>query len=127
MGKSDHCINTFTYNVTYEKCSYKVKCIFYEKGDYVNIRQHLNNIDWKELMSGKDVQQKYDVFAEIVKMCEEKYIPSKIVEKNCDFKFTERLPNYIRTVIRKKHNLWKRYMETKKVDTYLSIVNLETR
>ena len=78
LDKSDHCIITFTYNVTYEKCSYKVR-IFYGKGDYVNIRQHLNNIDWKELMSGKDVQQKYDVFAEIVKMCEEKYIPSKIV------------------------------------------------
>ena len=100
--------------MTYEKCSYKVKRIFYEKGDYVNIRQHLNNIDWKELMSWKGVQQKYDVFAEIVKMCEEKYIPSKIVEKNCDFKFAERIPNYIRTVIRKKYNLWKRYMETKK-------------
>ena len=51
-------------------------------------------------------------------MCEEKYIPSKIVENNCDFKFTERLPNYIRTVIRMKQNLWKRYMETKRVDTY---------
>ena len=68
--------------MTYEKCSYKVKRIFYEKGDYVNIRQHLNNIDWKELMSGKDVQQKYDVFTEIVKLCEEKYIPSKIVISN---------------------------------------------
>ena len=104
--------------MTYEKCSYNVKRIFYEKGDYIHIRQHLNNIDWKKLMSGKDVQQKYNVFAEIVKMCKEKYIPSKILEKNCDFKFTEQLPNYIRTVIRKKHNLWKCYIETKKADTF---------
>jgi len=37
---------------------------------------------------------------------------------NRDSKFKDLLPEYIRQKIRKKHNLWKRYMETKLQETY---------
>ena len=112
LGKSDHCIITFTYNVSYEKSAYKIRRIFYEKGDYASIRKYLNTVNWDEILSGKDTQQQYDTLIEIVKLCEEKYIPSKIVEKNNNVRFSEKLPTYIRVKIKKKHNLWKRYMET---------------
>ena len=118
LGKSDHCIITFTYNVSYEKSAYKIRRIFYEKGDYASIRKYLNTVNWDEILSGKDTQQQYDTLIEIVKLCEEKYIPSKIVEKNNNVRFSEKLPTYIRVKIKKKHNLWKRYMETKKMDIY---------
>ena len=39
LGKSDHCIITFTYNVSYETSAYKIRRIFYEKGDYASIRK----------------------------------------------------------------------------------------
>ena len=115
---SDHCIITFTYNVSYEKSAYKIRRIFYEKGDYASIRKYLNTVNWDEILSGKDTQQQYDTLIEIVKLCEEKYISSKIVEKNNNVRFSEKLPTYIRVKIKKKHNLWKRYMETKKMDIY---------
>ena len=118
LGKSDHCIITFTYNVSYEKSAYKIRRIFYEKGDYASIRKYLNTVNWDEILSGKDTQQQYDTLIEIVKLCEEKYIPSKIVEKNNNVRFSEKLRTYIRVKIKKKHNLWKRYMETKKMDIY---------
>ena len=60
----------------------------------------------------------YDTLIEIVKLCEEIYIPSKIVEKNNNVRFPEKLPTYIRVKIKKKHNLWKWYMETIKMDIY---------
>ena len=118
LGKSDHCIITFTYNVSYEKFAYQIKRIFYEKGDYASIQKYLNTVDWDEILSGKDTQQQYDTLIEIVKLCEEKYIPSKVVEKNNNVRFPEKLPSYVRVKIKKKHNLWKRYMETKKIDIY---------
>ena len=94
LGKNDHCIITFTYNVSYEKSAYKIRRIFYEKGDYVSILKYLNTVDWDEILSGKDTQQLYlyDTLIEIVKLCEEKYIPSKIVEKNSNVRFPEKLP-----------------------------------
>ena len=59
----------------------KIRRIFYEKRDYASIRKYLNTVDWDEILSGKDTQQQYDTLIEIVKLCEEKYIPSKTVEK----------------------------------------------
>ena len=118
LGKSDHCIIIFTYNVSYEKSAYKIRRIFYEKRDYASIRKYLNTVDWDEILSGEDTQQQYDTLIEIVKLCEERYIPSKIAEKNNNLRFSEKLPTYIRVKIKKKHNLWKRYMETKKMDIY---------
>ena len=44
LGKSDHCVITFTYNITCENCSYKVKRTFYDKGDYAGIKKHLGSI-----------------------------------------------------------------------------------
>ena len=39
LGKSDHCVITFTYNITFESCSYEVKRTFYDKGDYAGIKK----------------------------------------------------------------------------------------
>ena len=43
----------------------------------------------------------------IIKECENKHVPMKIVEMNRESKFKELLPEHIRLKIRKKHNLWK--------------------
>ena len=67
-------------------------------------------------MAGKGVQQKYDI-AEIVKMCEEKYKNTKLLKKNVILNLLRGYQTILGLIIRKKHNLWKRYMETKRVDT----------
>ena len=118
LGKSDHCVITFTYNITFESCSYKVKRTFYDKGDYAGIKKQLGSIKWDTLLSGKSVQSQWDVLTTIIKELEEQYIPSKIVDVNGDDRFGEKLPNHIRMQIKKKHNLWKRYMETKKAEIH---------
>ena len=117
MGKSDHCVVTLLYNITFENCSYKVKRNIYDKGDYTAIKKHLSNIEWDIILSGKTVQQ-WDVLVDIIGSSEEQYIPSKMVEINRDDKFGEKLPNHIRLQIKNKHNMWKRYMETRRPDIY---------
>ena len=81
QGKSDHCIITFTYNVSYEKSANKIRRIFYEKGDYASIRKYLNTVDWDEILSGKDTQQQYDTLIETVKLCEENSSRVKLLKK----------------------------------------------
>ena len=42
-----------------------------------------------------------------------------MVEKNRNSKYKELFPKYIRQKIKKKHNIWKRFMETRVQKTYL--------
>ena len=51
-------------------------------------------------------------------MVEDKYIPNKIIEVNREEKYNEPLPPNIRAKIKEKHNLWKRYMETRSFTIY---------
>ena len=51
----------------------------------------------------------------------------KIVEMNRESKFKELLPEHIRLKIRKKHNLWKRFMETKLQKTYLEYCRVRNK
>ena len=73
----------------------------YDKGDYTAIKKHLSNIGWDIILSGKCVQQQWDVLVDIIGSLEDQYIPSKIVEINRDDKFGEKLPNHIRLQIKK--------------------------
>ena len=102
LGKSDHCVVTLLYNITFESCSYKVKRNMYDKGDYTDIKKHLSNNGWDIILSGKSVQQQWDVLVDIIGSLEDQYIPSKMVEINRDDKFGEKLPNHIRLQIKKK-------------------------
>ena len=67
----------------------------YDKGDYTAIKKHLSNIGWDIILSGKSVQQQWDVLVDIIGSLEDQYIPSKMVEINRDDKFGEKLPNHI--------------------------------
>ena len=90
--------------------------MFYE--DYNSIKLVLNGINVKKLFVGKNAQQQWDLLSDRIKECEEKYIPSKIIEINGDTKYKDKLPSHIRGKIKNKHNLWKRYMETRLSKTY---------
>ena len=67
LGKSDHCVITFTYNITFESCSYKVKRTFYDKGDYAGIKKQLGSIKWDTLLFGKCMQSQWDALTTIIK------------------------------------------------------------
>ena len=79
----------------------------------------MKEIDWKKMFIGKGcVQQMWDLLVETLKECEARFIPNKIVEINVDTKYKETFNITIRKNIKKKHNLWKRYMETRSPVVY---------
>ena len=80
---------------------------YYEKANCYAIKRHLAEINWKLLLNEKNVQSQWNIFDKIIKECENKYVPMKIVEITRESKFKELLPEHIRLKIRKKHNLWK--------------------
>ena len=118
LGKSDHSVIYYNYQVEYMKCTYKIKKTFYDKGDYKAIQEYLKEIDWKQMFIGKGVQQMWDLLVETLKECEARFIPNKIVEINGDAKYKETFNITIRKNIKQKHNLWKRYMETRSPVVY---------
>ena len=100
------------------KCTYKIKKTFYDKKDYKAIQEYLKEIDWKHMFIGKGVQQMWDLLVETLKECEARFILNKIVEINGDAKYKETFNITIRKNIKQKHNLWKRYMETRSPVVY---------
>ena len=118
LGKSDHSVIYYNYQIECMKCTYKIKKTFYDKGDYKAIQEYLKEIDWKQMFIGKGVQQMWDLLVETLKECEARFIPNKIVEINGDAKYKETLNITIRKNIKQKHNLWKRYMETRSPVVY---------
>ena len=88
-----------------------MKKTFYDKGNYKAIEEYLKDID--QMFIGRNVQQMWDLLVETLKECETRFIPNKIVEVNGEAKYKETFDITIRQNIRKKHNLWKRYMETR--------------
>ena len=43
LGKSDHCIIIFSYDIKCISSTYKVKRFFYDKGDYDSVKKYLKN------------------------------------------------------------------------------------
>ena len=113
LGKSDHSVIYFNYQVECMKCAHKMKKTFYDKENYKAIEEYLKDIELKQMFIGRNVQQMWDLLVETLIECETRFIPNKIVEVNEEAKYKETFDITIRQNIRKKHNLWKRYMETR--------------
>ena len=122
LGKSDHCMLLFDYITLCEKISYKVEKKYYEKANYEALKKLLSEVDWKLTLQHKDVQAQWDTFDDIIKHYVKEYVPSCMVKKNRDSKYKELFPEYIRQKIKKKHNIWKRFMETRVQKTYLRVL-----
>ena len=83
LSKSDQCVVTLLYNITFENCSYRLSVIFMTRKTIQllkNIYVKTNNIEWDIILSGKTVQQQWDILVDIIGSLEEQYIPSKMVE-----------------------------------------------
>jgi hypothetical protein len=117
LCKSDHCILLFDYVHIIKLKPYSKKKIFYDKGDYEQIKINLQSTNWEDLLRDKDVETQWKIFEARIKELEATFIPSKTInmnQKRGEFP----LPYNVVKKIRKKHNLWKRYMETREGKIY---------
>ena len=78
MGKSDHVVIEVELKETEGKIwneEYKIGRLNHAKSNFVDLRKYFGDVDWKQIMEGKTVQEKYEIFLEKYKIGVQKYVP----------------------------------------------------
>ena len=75
LGKSDHGVVLGDFICKWKSRVEPKKRRAYYKGDYNSMKDELNQIDWVEEFTGKNVQECWDKFKAIVMSLTEKYVP----------------------------------------------------
>ncbi len=111
LGKSDHGIILFKIHCTKDSNFKSTPRYLYNKADYNQIRADLN-INWEQLMSGKNVLQCWDILkSELANTCKSN------IPRTTGAKGKTRRPLWMNPAalikVKKKHAAWNRYLRTK--------------
>ena len=115
LGKSDHSVLEFVCQFngvkkTKGKAHIK-KC--YNKADYISMRKEVDD-KTEELKRNCPLEEKWNKFKETILAVEDKYTPKRSYNPLADnSKRSTPLEKETVTLIKKKHRLWTRYMETR--------------
>ena len=85
MGKSDHVILEMELQdwvILSYKEDHKNGRLNYAKANFVELRKFFGNINWKALMKGKTVQEKYETFLSKYNEGVQKYVPVYRIKKS---------------------------------------------
>ena len=77
------------------------------------MRSKCKSINWGEVLSGDTIDEQWESLKAIIKMLEDELIPHRMVGPCNRHKVKIPLDEASVTKIKKKHTLWKRYIETK--------------
>ena len=122
LGSSYHCVLRFTLNYDDEQGGpepQRKAHLLFEKGNYTGMKEELSQIDWDELLLGKNTEGQWSVIKETLDDIIRKYVPKKSYGPNArrNFKPLWLNPNALRKV-KAKHEAFKRYMQSKDGDDY---------
>ena len=115
IGNSDHAVVTFNLVLNLENNTEIKYRKDYKKGNFTGLKAELNNINWDQMLKG-DINQKWVIFKQTVLKLEDKYIPTKKITYNHKHKLNLSLD--VRKSVKKKHGLWKKYMNTRDGSDY---------
>ena len=117
LGKSDHSVVAVAYRSEKERNVIKRK-MHYEKGNYERMKDILN-VDWELLLENcnDNIDCMWEKFVCKYKMAEQECVPVRIIddEKKRD---SQTLHRSVRSKLKKKSRLWKRYKESKDMTVY---------
>src|SRR5664279_168719 len=106
LGKSDHV--TLEWRMTLKKKDpiSQQKRLNFWKGDYVQMRDALRQINWSEIMEGKSVNEMWTCFKSIILDLTSSYVPLKEDRRRKNGKWLSR-----KTIkkIKDRDRLWKKY------------------
>jgi len=114
IGKSDHSVLNINCNLQPEKEEYEIK-LNYNKGNYGDLRKFLT-CNWEEILNAEEnsIDDMWNIFKH--KMLEgiKMYVPEpnkyNILKKDS---WKCPLSKDVRLLVKKKHRMWTRYMETR--------------
>lgn len=92
----------------FNSCKYN-----YMKGDYSGMKEHLSKINWKDKLTGANVQEQYNVF-----MNEYDKVSSKFLKQVKVKDGTKERPPWmskeLKVLVRRKANLWRRHVTSRR-------------
>ena len=113
IGKSDHSVLKFQFNCFVPYTLSNKETYMYHKANYEDMSKELVNINWVETLGKhEDIDMKWQTFTEVIHNLETKYVPKK-KSKATHKKANVPLDRKCVDKIKKKHNLWKKYMKNK--------------
>lgn len=117
LGKSDHSVVAVTYRTQKERKLNK-EILDYEKGDYEQLKDILN-LDWEVLLETckGDIDCMWEAFLNKYKMAEQLCVPTKMINDD-KVRSSQRFHQSLRSKLKKKTRLWKRYQESKDATVY---------
>ena len=117
LGKSDHCLITFTYQCQTPVTGQSGKSFLYEKGKYQKLRGMLQD-DWETKFVNFYAEESWELLISRLKQAEHECIPKKKSGQTRKYK-----PVWMNAKtldkVRKKHRAWKKYLRTKEWKDYL--------
>ena len=107
MGKSDHVVIEMEINETEREAwkeDYKNGRLNHAKSKFEELKKYFGDINWKQIMEGKTVQEKYETFLNKYKEGVQKYVPVYKVKKGKHCWYNARCTE----AKRKKDSAWKK-------------------
>ena len=118
IGKSDHCSIAFEVQMNYDiKNEHQKSYPNYNKADYNAMKTDVTNIDWKNQLANKDVNEAWNLLNQTLKESCKRNVP--IITKREGKKCPLWMNQSALAKVKKKHHAWKRYLETTSGEDYL--------
>jgi hypothetical protein len=109
LGKSDHCVLSFNYNCYINIMANPRKQRSYDKGNYPDFMNELEQKDWSSILSEREViDANWKKFVDILRSLQDKYIPKKIRRQLGKSKSNFQMDKKTREKIRKQISCQKR-------------------
>ena len=118
LGKSDHSVLIIIFRCYAETANNTRLKYYYDQGDYSGMKVKLDHTDWGEILGTSTINHQWLGFKEYIKQIEDEFIPHRLVSNINRHKGKVNLNKESVKKIKKKHTLWKRYMETKEGKYY---------
>ena len=118
LGKSDHSVLIIIFRGYAEIASHTRLKYYYDQGDYNSMKTKLDHTDWGEILGTSTINHQWLGFKWYIKKIEDEFIPHRRVSNINRHKGKVPLNKESVKKIKKKHTLWKRYMETNERKCY---------
>ena len=115
LGKSDHSVLIIAFRCYAEIANHTRLKYYCNEGDYNGMKVKLDHTDWSEILGTSTINHQWLGFKEYIKNIEDEFIPHQLVSNINRHKGKVPLN---KESVKKKHILWKRYMETKEGKYY---------
>ena len=118
LGNSDHCGIIFEVEMEGNQSEKQYKAHpNYNKADFSAIKSEIDKVDWKSLLTDKDINESWCLLNNTLKASCKRHVP--MISQKDGKKRPMWMNQTALSKVKKKHHAWKRYLETKSGESYL--------